>query len=60
MAAQPGIEEICRPGSVEALFSSTGKRQGKAQWTLLFYALWHQAHILGQSSQGDVFDALSS
>jgi asparagine synthase (glutamine-hydrolysing) len=60
MATQPGIEEICHPGSVEALFSSTGKRQGKAQWTLLFYALWHQAHILGQSSQGDVFDALSS
>jgi asparagine synthase (glutamine-hydrolysing) len=60
IATQPGIKEICRPGSVEALFSSTGKRQGKAQWTLLFYALWHQAHILSQSSQGDVFDALSS
>ncbi len=59
IAAQPGIREICRPGGVEALFSSTGKRQGKAQWTLLFYALWHQAHILGQPSQGDVFDALS-
>jgi asparagine synthase (glutamine-hydrolysing) len=60
IAAQPGIREICRPGSVESLFSSIGKRQGKAQWTLLFYALWHQAHILDQSSQGDVFDALSS
>ena len=60
IAVQPGIREICRPGTVESLFSSTGKRQGKAQWTLLFYALWHQAHILGQSSQGDVFDALSS
>ena len=60
IAAQPGIREICRPGKVEALFSSIGKRQGKAQWSLLFYALWHQAHIVGQSSQGDVFDALSS
>jgi asparagine synthase (glutamine-hydrolysing) len=60
IAAQSGIREVCRPGKVEALFTSTGKRQGKAQWTLLFYALWHQAHILGQSSQGDVFDALSS
>jgi len=60
VAAQPGVKEICRPGSVEALFSNTGKRQGKAQWTLLFYALWHQAHILGQPSQGNVFDALSA
>jgi asparagine synthase (glutamine-hydrolysing) len=60
IAAQPGIREICRPGSVEALFSTTGKRQGKAQWTLLFFALWHQVHILGVSSQGDVFDELSS
>ena len=56
---QPGIQEICRPGSVKELFSNTGKRQEKAQWVLLFYALWHQAHIVGLPSQGDVFDALS-
>ncbi len=60
IAFQPGIQEICRPGGVEALFASSGKRHGRAQWTLLFYALWHQAHILGQSSDGDIFDALSS
>ncbi|MBT4933351.1 MAG: asparagine synthase (glutamine-hydrolyzing) [Rhodospirillaceae bacterium] len=59
VAAQPGIAEICRPGAVEALFSAGGKRQGKAQWTLLFYALWHRTHILGLPTQGDVFDSLS-
>jgi asparagine synthase (glutamine-hydrolysing) len=59
VAAEPGIAEICRPGAVETLFSSGGKRQGKAQWTLLFYALWHRAHILGRPAQGDVFDSLS-
>ncbi len=59
VAAEPGIAEICRPGTVEALFSSSGKRQGKAQWTLLFYALWHRTHILGRPAQGDVFDSLS-
>lgn len=59
VAAQPGVEEICRPGAVESLFSSTGKRPGKAQWTLLFYALWHQGHILGRPVGGDVFDFLS-
>ena len=60
VAAQPGIEEICNPGAVDSLFSNTGKRQGKAQWTLLFYSLWHQNHILGKSTQGDVFETLSS
>ncbi len=59
VAAQPGIQEICQPGTVEALFQTTGKRQGKAQWTLLFYALWHRTHILGRSAGGDVFDCLS-
>jgi len=60
VAAAPGIEEICRPGSVEALFTSTGKHQGKAQWTLLFYALWHRIHILGLPIQGDIFENLST
>ncbi len=59
VAAQPGIAEVCRPGAVETLFSDTGKRQGKAQWTLLFYALWHQVHILGMPHRGDVFHVLS-
>jgi asparagine synthase (glutamine-hydrolysing) len=60
VARQPGVAEICTPGAVEALFNSTGKRQGKAQWTLLFYALWHRSHILGKDAQGDVFETLSS
>ncbi len=59
VAGVPGIQEICRPGAVEALFSATGKRQEKAQWTLLFYALWRRHHILGQAPQGDVFETLS-
>jgi asparagine synthase (glutamine-hydrolysing) len=59
VARQPGIQEVCLSGAVETLFSNSGKQQGKAQWTLLFYALWHHAHILGQPVQGDVFDALS-
>ncbi len=60
VALQPGIQEICYPDKVEALFSSTGKRQGKAQWTILFYALWHRKHILGQAADGDIFEALET
>jgi len=62
VARQPGIAELCRPGAVESLFSGLSAagegRRGKAAWTLLFYALWHEAHILGRSPQGGVFDSL--
>jgi asparagine synthase (glutamine-hydrolysing) len=54
VAAQPGIAELCRPGSVEKIFTSDGKRPGQAAWTLLYYALWHTIHILGRPAEGDV------
>ena len=63
VAVQPGIAEVCRPGAVENLFSGlhtgSGKRHGKAAWTLLFYALWHRAHIMGHESRGDLLDVLA-
>ncbi|MEQ8195503.1 MAG: asparagine synthase (glutamine-hydrolyzing) [Rhodospirillales bacterium] len=63
VARQPGIAEICKPDIVEALFknAASGKsgRAGKAAWVLLFYALWHQAHVLGRKPAGDAFEALS-
>ncbi|MEX2451184.1 MAG: asparagine synthase (glutamine-hydrolyzing) [Rhodospirillales bacterium] len=63
VARQQGIEEICNPAAVETLFknaaSGTGGRAGKAAWVLLFYALWHQAHVVGRKSAGDAFEALS-
>lgn len=59
VAAQPGIAEICDPDAVTRLFAG-GAEQGQAQWTLLFYALWHQHHIAGGHASGDVFEVLSS
>lgn len=60
VAVQPGVEEICSPQAVMKLFSANGKRLGKAQWTLLFYALWHQVHVVTRPVEGNVFDLLSS
>jgi len=57
VAAQPGVAEACHPKRVEALFR--GDRHGQAQWLLLFYALWHNRHILGRSAQGDVLSVLA-
>ena len=59
LARQPGIVEICRPGTVEALFRHPGKDTGFACWTLLFYALWHRRHILGLPTQGDTTAVLA-
>jgi len=58
VAAQPGIAEIADPQAVRDLFSRGGKHEGQAAWTLLFYALWHQHHIVGRVAEGDVFAAL--
>lgn len=59
VARQPGIAEIAAPDAVRHLFAHVDKKHGFAAWTLLFYALWHQHHILGHPSDGDVFEALS-
>jgi len=40
-------------------FATAGKKQGQAAWNLLFFALWHRAHILGLPPAGDVFDTLA-
>ena len=61
VAAQPGVAEIARPERVAALFrDAAGRHEGFAAWTLLFYALWHRAHIEGRAPEGDVFEALGS
>ena len=62
VAAQPGVAEIAAPGPVAALFraAGSGRHEGFAAWTLLFYALWHRTHILGRAPAGDVFETLST
>ena len=60
VARQPGIEEVAYPARVRAIFRAGGKREGFAAWVLLFYALWHRHHILGQAAGGDVFETLGA
>ena len=63
VAAQPGIARYCRPDVVKSLFRAKGKREGKAQWTLLFFALWHNQYMAGVTGidigNADVFEALA-
>jgi asparagine synthase (glutamine-hydrolysing) len=61
VAAQPGVAEIAKPDRVAALFRAAGgdKHRGFAAWHLLFYALWHRAHVERTDITGDVWDVLS-
>ena len=54
------IREVCRPGAVEALFGSGGKRQGLAMWILVFYALWHQIHLGKVDATGNILEVLDA
>lgn len=61
VAASPAVEEIAEPSRVIGLFrNASGRREGFAAWTLLFYALWHRRHVEGLPAAGDVFATLSA
>ena len=60
VARQPGVAQLCHPEAVERLFLASGKRAGQACWILLFFALWHDRHIVGRKPAGDVFHCLDA
>jgi asparagine synthase (glutamine-hydrolysing) len=62
VAAQPGVAEIADPARVTTLFRNpnAARHHGFAAWTLLFYALWHRAHVMGLPQAGDVFETLAT
>lgn len=60
VAQQECIQAIAKHEQVKVLFKTADQRkQGPAAWTLLFYALWHRAHIRALAPDADVFDTLS-
>lgn len=60
IAKQEGIKEIAFPEKILPLFqNASGRRERHAAWTLLFYALWHQIHVVGKATDGDVFEVLA-
>jgi asparagine synthase (glutamine-hydrolysing) len=56
------VAEIAHPDRVAALFKAAGtdKHRGFAAWHLLFYALWHRAHVEARPVAGDVWEVLSA
>ncbi len=62
VAAQPGVAEVAQPERVAALFRAAAgdKHRGFAAWHLLFYALWHRAHVERRDTAGDVWEVLGA
>jgi len=58
VARQAGVREICEPRAVECLFARRDSRSSAGQWSLLFYACWHQRHIVGVAGARDTFEHL--
>lgn len=59
VARQEGIEEILSYDQVKALFLGKDDRTLFAAWELLFYAIWHQIHVLGRSPVPDTLAMLA-
>lgn len=61
VASDEAIAAIAHPDRVRALFvDAASSRARHAAWTLLFYALWHRAHVRALPVDGDVFEVLGS
>ncbi len=59
VAQQSGVARVCEPSRVIELFKSINNRTAFSAWVLLFYALWHQCHIIGVGHAGSVTDVLA-
>ncbi|MFZ1991347.1 MAG: asparagine synthase (glutamine-hydrolyzing) [Alphaproteobacteria bacterium] len=62
MAKNEAVAAHCHPDAVKRIFANAtqGWRAGAATWTLLFYALWHRAHIERKPVDGNVMDVLAA
>jgi asparagine synthase (glutamine-hydrolysing) len=62
VAHSPGVATLCYPEAVQQLFESMegNKQAGTACWQLLFYALWHRAHIEGGRTDLPIMETLEA
>tara|TARA_Y100001970_G_scaffold294373_1_gene452153 strand:+ start:58382 stop:60151 length:1770 start_codon:yes stop_codon:yes gene_type:complete len=60
VAKQPGVCEICKPEIIPKLFEDRRPIARNASWFILFYALWHNYHILGLPIGENIAESLIS
>ena len=59
VATQAGVAEALPSETVMGVFAAAATAPQPA-WSLLFYALWHQHHVLGRIVDGDIGEVLGS
>jgi asparagine synthase (glutamine-hydrolysing) len=57
VAAQAGVAALVPAASVRGVFEQAAQHHQPA-WSLLFYALWHNHHVLGAPYDGDIGEVL--
>jgi asparagine synthase (glutamine-hydrolysing) len=57
IAAQPGVASVV-PKEVVMNCVANAARDSQPAWSLLFYALWHSAHVMGIDPSGPIGDVL--
>ncbi len=58
VARQPGVAEVMPEAEVLGVFAAAEASPQRA-WSLLFYALWHQHHIMGRSADAGMDQVLA-
>ncbi len=58
VASQPGVADAVPEAVVRAAFAEAG-RSSQPAYSLLFYALWHNHHVLERPSDGAIEDVLA-
>lgn len=58
-AAHPALADVLPEQQIRLTFAKAAEAPQQA-WSLLFYALWHNHHILGLPSDGDIGHVLRS
>lgn len=60
VARQEGVRQLCDSTALLHLFASTEEQTRMARWSLLFFACWHQHHILGIRGARNAFEHLAA
>jgi len=58
VACQQGIKELVTTDLIKGIFQQAGDKTAILAWRLLFYAIWHQIHVLNQPAGQPVLDLL--
>ncbi len=58
VAGQPGVAAFAGGAAVARVFEAA-RTAPQPAWSLLYYALWHAARVLGHSAEGDIAQTLS-